>query len=591
MPSSYNAEGITVSYRQRPLLVWKRQFIVVQTFLSLIVRLGWDKLTSRIVQNQLLRASQLREKLTKLGPTFIKLGQILSCRPDLVPPVYIEELANLQDQLPPFANELAYQILEDEFGCSYDQIYAELSPHPVAAASLGQVYRGKLKTGELVAVKVQRPNLIPCVALDIYILRHLAAWVQKTFKVIHSDLVALIDELASRLFEEIDYCQEAANAERFAQLYSHIKTIYVPRIYWQYTSHRVLTMEWISGIKLTQIEALRDRGLNPSYLIEVGFECSLRQLLEAGFFHADPHPGNLLVTPDGKLAYLDFGMMSFVEPFYRDRLLESILHILTGDFEALAQDYVKLGFLPAETNLKLLVPELADVFGKVLGASVAEFGFKSIIQKLSPLIYKYPFQLPTYYLLILRCFATLEGLALNLDPNFQPFTQGYSYLAQRLLTDSSLQLRTLLQEVLFQNGQIQWHILEDLLKNTYNNKEVNINLIFHQSLEFLYSQQGGDLRDTLVDEIVTSLEAISKSFVKTAAEWIAKPINTLPTVTIESKSLGNLQRVVSIIQQSPSFERISVSEILGLLLKPETQSLGQEIATEWARRMYHLIGN
>ena len=591
MPFSYDAQVITVSYRQRHLLVWKRQFIVIQTFLTLILRLGWDKLTGNIPQNQQVRAIQLREKLTQLGPTFIKLGQILSCRPDLLPPFYIEELANLQDQLPPFANELAYQILEEELGCPYDQIYAELSPHPVAAASLGQVYQGKLKTGELVAVKVQRPNLIPRIALDIYILRYLATWVQKTVPVIHSDLVALIDELASRLFEEIDYRHEAANAEQFAQLHSHIKTIYVPGIYWQYTSHRVLTMEWISGIKLTQLDALRDLGLNPSDLIEVGFECSLYQLLEAGFFHADPHPGNLLVTPDGKLAYLDFGMMSIVEPTYRDRLLESIVHILTGDFEGLAQDYVKLGFLPPDTNLKWLVPELADVFGNALGSSVAEFGFKSIIQKLFPLVYKYPFELPTYYLLIFRCFATLEGLALNISPSFQPFTQGYSYLAKRLLTDPSWQIRTLLKEIVFKDGQIQWQIVEELLESTYDHKESNINLIVHQSLEFLYSQQGGELRNTLVAEVVTSLEELSKSFVKTTAEWLANPIATFPTVKVESKSLENLQRVGQLIQQSPSFEQIYVGEIFQLILKPETQKFSQEVALKWMQRIYNLIGN
>jgi predicted unusual protein kinase regulating ubiquinone biosynthesis (AarF/ABC1/UbiB family) len=300
--------------------------------------------------------------LTGLGPAYIKVGQALSTRPDLVPPVFLEELALLQDQLPPFPNEIAYQFIEEELGARPQEIYAELTPQPVAAASLGQVYKGKLKTGEIVAVKVQRPGLAKRIALDVYILRSLARWAQNNIKQIRSDLVAIMDEFGSRIFEELDYSLEGRNAERFAELYGHLQDVYIPRIYWEYTGRRVLTMEWINGTKLTNMEAIKAQGIDARHLIEVGVQCSLRQLLEHGFFHADPHPGNLLATPEGKLAYIDFGMMSEVKPYQRYGLIEAVVHLVNRDFAGLANDYVKLEFLTPDTDLTPIIPRPSECF-------------------------------------------------------------------------------------------------------------------------------------------------------------------------------------------------------------------------------------
>ena len=338
----YDPVEIAAQYNGRFLQVIRRIFAVLKPILSFVFGLWWDKQWGILVKNERRRAVQLRELLTKLGPAYIKIGQALSTRPDLVPPIYLEELTRLQDQLPAFPNEIAYQFIEEELGAPPSKIYAEISPQPIAAASLGQVYQGRLKTGEEVAIKVQRPDLRERITIDLYILRKLAAWVQRNVKRVRSDLVGILDELGDRIFEEMDYIHEGENAERFFELYGHMKDIYVPKIYWEYTNRRVLTMEWINGIKLTQPEKIAALGINARYLIEVGVQCSLRQLLEHGFFHADPHPGNLLATMDGKLAYLDFGMMSEVKPAQRYGLIEAIVHVVNREFDSLAKDYVKL---------------------------------------------------------------------------------------------------------------------------------------------------------------------------------------------------------------------------------------------------------
>jgi predicted unusual protein kinase regulating ubiquinone biosynthesis (AarF/ABC1/UbiB family) len=349
----YDPVSIAAHYQNRKLQVVRRIFAVLGPALSFAFGLWSDSKRGIVVKNDRRRATQLRVLLTQLGPAYIKIGQALSTRPDLVPPVYLEELTKLQDQLPPFPNELAYQFIKEELGASPEEVYAELSAQPIAAASLGQVYKGKLKTGEEVAVKVQRPDLREGITIDLYILRNLAAWVQKKVKRVRSDLVGILDELGDRIFEEMDYIHEGENAERFFELYGHIKDIYVPKIYWEYTNRRVLTMEWINGTKLTQTEEISAQGIDARYLIEVGVQCSLRQLLEHGFFHADPHPGNLLATPDGKLAYLDFGMMSEIKPPQRYGLIEAIVHVVNRDFEGLAKESLLMPKEPVLPNLIL----------------------------------------------------------------------------------------------------------------------------------------------------------------------------------------------------------------------------------------------
>lgn len=580
----YDPAAIAAYYSGKPLQAVRRVIAIAWPLIRFGFSLWWDSKTKPSDLKQSRRAIELRQILTRLGPAYIKIGQALSTRPDLVPPLYLEELTQLQDQLPPFPNEIAYQFIEEELGGSPDEIYAELTDEPIAAASLGQVYKGRLKTGEVVAVKVQRPGLAENITLDLYLLRKLAAWAKQNIKRIRSDLVAILDEFGARIFEEMDYINEGHNAERFAKLYGHLQDVYVPKIYWPFTARRVLTMEWITGKKLTQTEALRAQGIDARHLIDVGVQCSLRQLLEHGFFHADPHPGNLLATTDGKLAYLDFGMMSEVKPYQRYGLIQAIVHLVNRDFEGLAQDYVKLEFLTPDVDLTPIIPAFAEVFQDALGGTVAEINIKSVTDQLSALMYEFPFQVPAYYALIIRSLVTLEGIAINVDPEFKVLSEAYPYVSKRLLTDPAPELRNSLKDLLFKDGSFRWNRLENLLKNARHSQDYDFNQVLDQTLDFLMSERGAFIREYLVEEIVKSLDVLGRStlqnFQYALKERVGLPIQVTPVPASEQQSLNHLNRIWDILRDTRGFQPQQAFSLLPrLLLKPETQQVGQQIAS------------
>jgi predicted unusual protein kinase regulating ubiquinone biosynthesis (AarF/ABC1/UbiB family) len=587
----YNPEVITEFYQRKPWLAFNRVVTILVPCVWFSLNLWWDRVTQQQEKHQRQRAIQLRNLLTRLGPAYIKVGQALSTRPDLVPPIYLEELSQLQDQLPPFPNEVAFRFIEDELGDRPENVYAELSDHPIAAASLGQVYRGRLKTGEEVAVKVQRPGLAQRIALDLYLLRQLAQWATRIFGRIRSDLVGIMDEFGARIFEEMDYAHEGRNAERFAELYGHLPNIYVPKIYWDYTQRRVLTMEWINGTKLTQVEEIREKGIDAAHLVEIGVQCSLRQLLEHGFFHADPHPGNLFATPDGKLAYLDFGMMSEIKPHQRYGLIEAVVHLVNRDFEGLARDYVNLEFLAPDTDLTPIIPAFASVFDDALSASVAEMNFKSITDELSALMYEYPFRVPAYYALIIRSLVTLEGIAIGIDPNFKVLSKAYPYVAKRLLTDPSPELRASLRDLLFKDGDFRWNRLENLLRNAGNSPDYDLGQTLDQAVDFLFSERGEFIRDRLVDELVKNLDAMGRTAVQRLVFAIneriglRKPQAPPSLAPEEQKNLDHIRRILQILRDTPGFDPMQVVNLVPkLITKPEVHWMGQKVASGLAQR-------
>jgi predicted unusual protein kinase regulating ubiquinone biosynthesis (AarF/ABC1/UbiB family) len=588
----YNAGEIAAHYRKRPLEVWGRIFTVLAPAISFAFGVWFDSKLGKKVKTDRRRAVQLRELLTRLGPAYIKIGQALSTRPDLVPPVYLEEFTQLQDKLPPFPNELAYQFIEEEIGARPEEIYTDLTPDPIAAASLGQVYRGKLKaTGEEVAVKVQRPDLRERITIDLYILRRLAAWGQKAIKQVRSDLVGILDELGERIFEEMDYVNEGENAERFFQLYGHLKDVYVPKIYWEYTNRRVLTMEWINGLKLTQVNEIAALGIDARYLVEVGVQCSLRQLLEHGFFHADPHPGNLLATYDGKLAYLDFGMMSEIQPQQRYGLIEAIVHVVNRDFDALAHDYVKLDFLTPDVDLTPIIPAFSRVFADAQGASVADLNIKTITDDLSELMYEYPFRVPPYYALIIRSLVTLEGVAIYIDPNFKVLSEAYPYVSKRLLTDPSPELRASLKDLLFKDGRFRWNRLENLLKNARNSSDYDSSDALNQGLEFLASERGAFIRTKLVDELFKGVDAVSRNVMHNFTHLLRERVGvtaiteTPGASSEEQQTLEHIKNIIKILQEGGNFDLSkTIEQVSKLAVNPNVQTIGQKIASQVAQK-------
>ena len=486
-------------FRYRPWLVWGRLLRIIWSFAGFIFSLKWDDWQDEVEENQGKRATQLRTLLTDLGPTFIKVGQALSTRPDLIRKDFLAELIKLQDQLPPFDNDLAYQIIETELNRSIGEIFRELSPQPVAAASLGQVYRGRLLSGEEVAVKVQRPNLRPLLIKDLYLMRWVASWLAPWLPLnLGHDLTLIVDEFGTKLFEEIDYINEGHNAEKFAHNFRNDPQVKIPSIYWNYTSTHVLTLEWINGFKLTDTQNIQSVGLDPEAIIQIGVTTGLQQLLEHGFFHADPHPGNLFAMPDGRMAYIDFGMMDQLEETTKESLVDALVHLVNKDYADLAADFVKLGFLAANTNIAPIVPALEAVLGNAIGKNVQDFNFKTITDEFSELMYEYPFRVPAKFALIIRSLVTQEGIALSLNPNFKIVEVGYPYIARRLLTGESPALRRRLLNVLFKDGKFQWQRLENLITIARTDSNFDVLPTAKMGLEFILSEEGKFIRRQLV---------------------------------------------------------------------------------------------
>ncbi len=495
----YDPQAIARYYRRRPWLAVWRALSVIILFVGFILGLQRDKWLHQVETNKLKRAVQLRKLLTRLGPTFIKVGQALSTRPDLIRKDFLEELVKLQDQLPPFPTPHAFAIIEAELDRSIEETYSEISPQPIAAASLGQVYRAKLHSGEDVAVKVQRPGLIPILALDLYLMRWAAGWMAPLLPLnLGHDLTLIVDEFGTKLFEEVDYLNEGQNAEKFAANFQNDPQVKVPEIYWRYSSVRVLTLEWINGFKLTDTQAVKAAGLDTNQLIEVGVTSGLQQLLEHGLFHADPHPGNLFAMADGRMAYIDFGMMDQLSETTKESLVDALVHLINRDYLDLAADFVKLGFLTPDTDILPIVPALEAVLGHAIGESVGDFNFKTITDQFSELMYDYPFRVPAQFALIIRSLVTQEGLALSLNPNFKILEVAYPYVAQRLLTGESPELRRRLIEILFKDGKFQWQRLENLIAIARSKENFDLLPTAQLGLQYLLSEEGEFLRRQLI---------------------------------------------------------------------------------------------
>ncbi|MGB1775207.1 MAG: ABC1 kinase family protein [Synechococcus sp.] len=589
----YDPAAITRIYAGHPQRLIRRlwQTLVPIGLLLLGVAFDWIFQLLKDEERARSRARECAELLVDLGPAFIKAGQALSTRPDIVPPLLLEELSQLQDQLPGFDSDLAMACIEEDLGSPVDELYAELEREPISAASLGQVHRGVLKDGQKVAVKVQRPGLREQITLDLYIVRNIAAWLNSNIGLIRSDLVALIDELGRRVFEEMDYLNEADNAEKFRDLHSHNPRIAVPAIYREVTSRRVLTMEWIDGVKLTNLDAVREMGIDPDDMVEVGVNCSLQQLLEHGFFHADPHPGNLLALEDGRLCYLDFGMMSEVSRDSRTGLIQAVVHLVNRNFGKLSKDFVTLGFLAEDVNLEPIVPAFEKVFSQALQAGVNRMDFKAVTDDMSGVMYKFPFRVPPYYALIIRSLVTLEGIALSVDPEFKILGAAYPYFARRLMEDPDPQLRQSLKEMLFDGDAFRWTRLENLVSSAASQAQLDLETLLDQLLDFLFSARNGLLRDQLVDTAVTRIDAIGWSTVQRLSQRLPRRLQpkAFGTSTRSSSDpvleLEPIRQLIQVLQSLPGFTPdLLLKRLPRVLNEPDARRMGLQVAQGLAER-------
>lgn len=410
--------------------------------------------------NQKKQAVWLKEKLIELGPTFIKMGQSMGTRPDLLPLPFVKALGELQDSVPPFPNEIAFARIEKDLGRKISEAYAEFELEPVAAASLGQVYRARLHTGEEVAVKVQRPNLEAIIKGDLGILRKVAAFAERFPQLNeNADWSGMLREFDVTIHEEMDYEAEGHNAERFRESFKNWANIHVPTIHWGLTTSKVLTMQFIHGTKVTDLEEQERLGISPPKVNRLLIKTYLKQLLEEGFFHADPHPGNLLVMNDGRLAFFDFGMVGRITPELQSKMIDAFFHVVAKDPAGIADDLIALDFLKPGTNPNIVRPVVEKMFEFHLNLKLKDVNFKELTYDLADVMYDYPFRLPSNFTYIMRALMTLEGIGIITDPEFNFFETAKPYAKEFMLRREGADFRKLFVNKLMgrdENGKIDW---------------------------------------------------------------------------------------------------------------------------------------
>ena len=413
-------------------------------------------------------ARALKASLVALGPTYVKLGQNLANRPDLVQPDFMDELTSLQDQVPPFPDDEARRILREDLGVADEaEVFAELSPEPVAAASIAQVYRGRLRgSGADVAVKVQRPDVRGTVLLDLILLR----WVAVTFldgymrRNLGCPASLLVDEFGEKILEELDFAQEALNLRDFRANFEGDPAVRIPRVFPEYCGERVVVMEWLDGVRCTAPGALRGDDERQAF-IQCGVESALKQLLEFGLFHGDPHPGNVMAMPDGTVGYVDFGNVAEISRSNQETLIDAITHCMNDEYGLLAGDLQELGFLAEDADVGPIARELRDAWGSTLsGSGLSNFSFRRLTAQFNKLLFKYPIRVPERFSLVIRSLLTQEGICLTLDPEFQLLETAFPYVARRLLTDEDPALRMRLLQIVIVGGKFQWERLTDLVE-------------------------------------------------------------------------------------------------------------------------------
>ncbi|CAH9119036.1 unnamed protein product [Cuscuta europaea] len=488
LPENYDPQEVDDYFNLRPHIVAFRLLEVFVAFASTSIRFQISAILPSINKevdretSRYIFGSVLKETMLRLGPTFIKVGQSLSTRPDIIGPEISKALSSLHDQIPPFPRVSAMKIIEEELGSPIENLFSYISEEPVAAASFGQVYRGNTLDGLNVAVKVQRPGLRHVVIRDVYILRLGLGLLQKLARR-RSDPRVYADELGRGLVGELDYTMEAANASEFMDKHAQFSFICVPKVLPHLSRKRVLTMEWMAGESPTDLismsskvscdhhSACSDTLQNDAKrrlldLVNKGVEASLVQLIETGLLHADPHPGNMLYTSSGKIGFLDFGLLCRMEKKHQYAMLASIVHIVNGDWASLVQALSQMDVIKPGTDRRLVTMELKDALGEVeFTDGIPDVKFSRVLAKILSVAFKFHFRMPPYYTLLLRSLASLEGLAVAADPRFKTFEAAYPYVVRKLLTDNSPAMRSILHSVVLnRRKEFQWKRLSLFLR-------------------------------------------------------------------------------------------------------------------------------
>jgi predicted unusual protein kinase regulating ubiquinone biosynthesis (AarF/ABC1/UbiB family) len=408
-----------------------RQIDIFSSAAKLLFYLWWDKtVANNSPKHRNRRAQWLVGTLLDLGPTFIKIGQALSTRTDLLPQEYVQALGQLQDRVPGFSAAEAIALIESELGSSIYTLYRDFDRFPLASASLGQVHRARLHTGEDVVVKVQRPGLEKLFNLDFEVLHRLVrfanqwlAWTRK-YK-----LEEIYHEFFELLYKEIDYIHEGRNADQFRQNFTGYPRITAPIIYWRHTTKKILTLEYLPGIKIDDRQAIEACGINVKEIIQLGICCFLKQLLQDGFFQSDPHPGNMAVSQDGNLIFYDFGTMAEVKPIAKDQMVKTFFAVLRKDTDEVVDTLTYMGLIEPVADMTPVRRLVAFILDKFTEKPIELQAFDQMRSEIYLMFEQQPFRLPAQMTFILKSLTTLDGIARALDPEYnllaasQPFVR------------------------------------------------------------------------------------------------------------------------------------------------------------------------
>ncbi|MBX7206333.1 MAG: AarF/ABC1/UbiB kinase family protein [Bacteroidia bacterium] len=365
------------------------------------------------------RYERVRMAIEELGPTFIKFGQILSNRPDLLPIELINELEKLQDAVPSFATQNVKTIIETDLGAPVEELFASFSEQPIASASIAQVHEARLKTGEHVVIKVQRPDIASVIDTDLEILAELAEIAEHNFSnLARLEPVEIVKALNKSMNRELNFLLETNNIIRFQEIFKDEPLVYTPVVYTRFSTRRVITMEYVSGTKINQVQKLRDSGVNLHELAKKGLFLYFEQIFKHGFFHADPHPGNVLIMPDGKICLIDFGMMGTLNRQDKDAFKDLIVAITKGNFSKLVNAIERLTKHKKVANKEELEYDINILLDEFPPYTIDERNMTEVVDRLQYIIYKHKLSFPNDFFLLLRTLVILDGISNILDPEF-----------------------------------------------------------------------------------------------------------------------------------------------------------------------------
>lgn len=542
---------------------------------------------------------QARLDLQALGPTFIKAGQMMSVRPDVLPQSTLDELQKLQDSVEPFDTPTAIAQIERELGGPLNAFFSSISEEPIAAASLAQVYKATLNDEQQteVAIKVQRPDVLGTVSKDLYVLRRAAEVFDGLIKRFapqqKTDYVALLNEWSIGFYTELDFANEAENQRLLRQvlLDKNITSVSVPKVYNDLCTRRILVSEWVDGKKLSECDPSKIKQVT-----EYAQEAFLTQLFEVGFFHADPHPGNLLVPNDpnypSKLVLIDCGLMASIEETDRDNMISAVIHLANKNYAALVDDFVKLKILPADSNRATIIPlmdkaltpyvkgggakkyeaELMKLYGMDDTMQSKVGGFQAMTQDALTVLQDVPFSIPPYFAILGRAIVTLEGVALSGNPDYGIIMEAYPFIARKLLREGRPEIQKALYEVLYSSdssdsGSLKLTRLLALLNNAAGSVSTQEGAAFvdldtvpedglsiADSLKFVLSDSAGSLRTLLETEVDNAVDLLSRQIFRRAISEAS--------VALTPPRPRALPLIGDIFPPTPSFDEIPLPILL-----------------------------